>query len=129
MKKRGTAVRNPNIGKGLYWTPRILAIVFILFISLFALDIFGMHLGFWGTIAGLFIHLIPSFAMIIALIIAWKHEMVGAVIFIALGLFYILMLLMNPNLEWYMLSWALTIAGPAILTGILFLMNWNRKRS
>jgi len=129
MKKRKErAKKKPEISRTIYWAPRILAIVFIAFVSLFALDIFGMNLGFWGTVLGLLMHLIPSFAMIIILIIAWKHEIVGAVAFIALGLAYILSLLMNPELEWYMLSWALTIAGPAFITGILFLMNWKRKK-
>jgi len=39
----------------LFWTPRIAGILFVLFISLFALDIFDMQLGFWETIV-LFIH-------------------------------------------------------------------------
>ena len=31
----------------LYWVPRILAILFATFISIFALDVFGEHLPFW----------------------------------------------------------------------------------
>jgi hypothetical protein len=126
MKKK--RAQKPKISKPLFWTPRILAIAFIVFISLFSLDVFGTGLGFWGTILGLFMHLIPSFIMIIALVIAWKRELVGAIVFTLLGLLYIIMLLMNPVLEWYMLSWAITVSGPAFLTGILFFMNWKRKK-
>ena len=86
-----------------------------------------MNLGFWGTIVGLFMHLIPSFALIINLIISWKYEIVGTIAFILAGIFYIIMVFMN-SFEWYMLSWILTIAVPLILTGILFWVNWHLKR-
>ena len=114
--------------KFLYWTPRILSILFILFLSLFALDIFDMNLGFWGTIVGLFMHLIPSFILIILLVVAWKYEWVGGIAFILAGILYIILLLINPQLEWYMLSWSLTIAGPAFIVGILWILNWKNKK-
>ncbi|MBS3073206.1 hypothetical protein J4465_00190 [Candidatus Pacearchaeota archaeon] len=129
MKKDKKEGKNQNstVPKAIFWTPRILAMCFILFVSLFALDIFEMNLGFWGTIVGLFMHLIPSFALIIILIISWKYEIVGTIAFILAGIFYIIMVFMN-SFEWYMLSWILTIAVPLILTGILFWVNWHLKR-
>lgn len=39
---------NPSIKQTLYWTPRILGILFVLFISIFAADVFEEHLGFGG---------------------------------------------------------------------------------
>src|SRR5512136_208534 len=33
----------------LYWAPRVLCIVMAMFISLFALDVFGSGQGFWWT--------------------------------------------------------------------------------
>ena len=125
-KKEGKK-QNSTVPKAIFWTPRILAMCFILFVSLFALDIFEMNLGFLGTIVGLFMHLIPSFALIIILIISWKYEIVGTIAFILAGIFYIIMVFMN-SFEWYMLSWILTIAVPLILTGILFWVNWRLKR-
>jgi hypothetical protein len=115
-----------NKNKLIYWTPRILSIIYILFLALFSLDIFDGNYGFWGTIIGLFMHNIPSLVLLIVLLISWKREIVGGIIFILAGLLYIIRLLMNP-FEWYMLSWALIIAGPAFLTGILFLINWYKK--
>lgn len=127
MKKRDKSRKKRNVPKWLFWAPRILSIVFILFISLFALDIFEMNLGFWGTIVGLFMHLIPSIILAIVLLIAWKYEIVGAIAYFFAGLLYIIILMMN-QFEWYMLSWIIQIAGPAFLIGILFLMNWIKKR-
>ena len=117
-----------KISKFVYWAPRILSIFFILFLALFSLDIFGMGLDFWGTVLGLFMHNIPSLVLLAVLVISWKYEIVGGIAFILAGLTYIGMLMMNPSFEWYMLSWSVTIAGPAFLIGILFLMNWFKKK-
>ena len=121
-----------TIGKFTYWSPRILSILFILFLSLFSLDIFDLRLGFWGTILGLFMHNIPSLVLTAILIISWKHEIVGGIVFILAGMLYIAQLLTtiltNTPHQWFMLSWSLTISGPAFLVGILFLVNWRKKR-
>lgn len=114
--------------KFIFWTPRILAILFILFLAMFSLDVFEGDYGFWGTIFALFMHNIPALALLIVLIISWKHELVGAVIFSLGGLAYIITLVMSSSFEWYILSWSITIAGPAFLVGILFLIGWLQKK-
>jgi len=120
-----------RVGRFWYWAPRILAILFILFLTMFSLDIFEGNYGFWGTIVGLFMHNIPSLILLIILLISWKYEIVGGIVFILAGLLYtsisIIRLIMSTPVEWYMLSWSLIIAGPAILTGILFLICWVKK--
>ena len=118
---------NKKISKSVYWTPRILSILFILFLALMSLDIFEGNYGFWGTIIGLFMHNIPVFILLIVLLISWKYEIAGGIAFILAGLLYIVLLMRNP-FEWYMLVWSLQIAGPAFLIGILFLMNWFKKK-
>lgn len=117
-----------NVSKFTYWTPRILSILFILFLMLFSLDIFDLKLGFWGTVLGLFMHNIPALLLAVVVWISWKYEIVGGIAFILAGILYIILLFMNPRFEWYMLSWFVTIAGPAFLVGILFLMNWRKKK-
>jgi hypothetical protein len=114
-------------GKFIFWAPRILSILFALFLAVFSLDIFDMNLGFWGTAAGLMIHNIPSIALGIVIWISWKREMVGGVAFILAGLLYIIMLLIR-GFEYYMLLWILMISGPAFLIGILFLINRSMKK-
>jgi len=117
-----------KISKFIYWTPRILSIIFICFIALFSLDVFGNNYGFWGTALAFLMHNIPTIILIAILIISWKYEIVGGVAFILAGLLYILTLAMNPQFEWYMISWSVIIAGPAFLIGILFLVGWFKKR-
>ena len=118
----------PKVNKFVFWAPRIVAILFILFLAMFSLDIFGNNYTFWETVVGLLMHNIPVFILLVILIISWKHELVGAVAFILGGIFYIATLFMNPQFEWYMLSWSMIIAGPAFLVGILFYINWRQKR-
>jgi hypothetical protein len=116
-----------KISKPLYWTPRVLSILFIIFLALFSLDVFSPGLS-WKEIAiALFMHNTPVFVLIAVLWISWKHEIVGGIAFILAGLLYIFLLLFRNDFQWYMLSWSLIIAGPAFLIGILFLMNWYKK--
>ncbi len=108
------------MNKILYWASRVLGVLVIIFISLFALDIFGQGYSFWQTVAGLLVHLIPSFALIITLLIAWKQERIGGVIYILLGLYYFYS--MHDRI-----LFKLPIAGPLLLLGILFLVQKKNK--
>ncbi len=113
---------NKSLKQTLFWTPRVAGILFILFISLFALDIFDMQLGFWGTVVGLFMHLIPSILLAIAIAIAWKWEWVGAVLFIGWAIWYVAFMRGFP---W--IAYAL-IAGVPALVGLLFLAGWAWRK-
>ncbi|MEI8059615.1 MAG: hypothetical protein WCG67_05610, partial [Ferruginibacter sp.] len=59
------------------WTARIMSIAFAAFISIFALDVFNESSNFWDTALGLLIHLIPTFLIILVLIISWRKEWIG----------------------------------------------------
>ena len=113
--------------KFIYWAPRILAILFILFLTLMSLDVFSSELSFWQTLGALFMHNIPTLVLLVVLLISWKYEIVGGFAFILAGLLYIVLLLRNP-FEWYMLSWAIQISGVAFFIGILFFINWFKKK-
>lgn len=114
--------------KFIYWIPRILSIIFLLFLAMFSLDVFEPGLSFSQILLGLFMHNIPVFILLIILWISWKYEIVGGIAFILAGLSYIITLFMNPKFEWYMISWSIIIAGPAFLIGILFLIGWFKKK-
>ena len=110
----------------LFWTPRILGILFALFLSMFALDVFGEGYGFWGILLALFMHLIPVYVLLIGLALAWCWEWVGALVFIGFGAWY-LVISWGPFPLIANLIGALPIAGPALLIGILFLIGWLYK--
>ncbi|MFH1089767.1 MAG: hypothetical protein V1716_05090 [Candidatus Uhrbacteria bacterium] len=117
-----------NINKFVFWTPRILSIIFILFLALFSLDVFDTGLSFWQTVVAFLMHNIPVFVLSVVLLISWKHEIVGGSAFILAGLLYIVLTLINKPFEWYMLAWIIQISGVAFFIGTLFLVGWFKKK-
>ena len=115
--------------RALFWTPRALSIVFIAFLSLFALDVFGEHLGLWRTVLALTMHLVPSLVLIAALVLAWRWEWIGAALYAGAGLLYVgwVVSLSRPVPPAVRLIWVLTIAGPAFVIAGLFLANWLKR--
>jgi len=117
--------------KVLHWTPRIICILAILFISMFALDAFSPELTVWQQISNFFIHLIPSYILIAILTIAWKREFVGGIIFTILGLGlspFIFLHNFNMNHSVGMsLGIILAITFPFILVGVLFILSYFMK--
>src|SRR3974390_3392185 len=99
----------------LFWTPRVLSLAFIAFLSLFALDVFGEHLGFWRTIVALCRHLIPSFVLLAALVLAWRWEWIGAVLYAGFGGLYTYFVVHRPHplSMAVQVNWILVIAAPA----------------
>ncbi len=111
--------------RALFWAPRAISILFILFLSMFALDVFEEQLGFWRTFVALSMHLVPSCILIVALALAWRWEWVGAAVYGAAGTLYIATLLPRrmPPLH-IKLAWMSIIALPAFVIALLFLVNW-----
>ena len=105
------------IKKFLFWSPRVLCIIFAIFISIFALDVFSEDYTLGETILALLMHLIPTIIIVFMLAIAWRREGIGAILFIALPLLFLIMS------RWE--SWI--ISGPLLLVGILFLFDWISK--
>ncbi len=103
----------------LFWTPRILCLLFAAFISIFAADAFGEGDGFWSTTLRLLLHLIPTATILATLAISWHREWVGGILFTALGVLYLI-------LFWGRFPWSVyvTISGPLFVVGVLFLINW-----
>jgi hypothetical protein len=108
----------PVSRSALYWTPRILAIAYIAFLAVFALDVFHGDDGFWRTAAAFALHLIPNTIVMLVLLIAWRWEHIGGLLFIALGGFYVVW-------AWGVFPWPtyLVIAAPCALIGVLFILN------
>jgi hypothetical protein len=103
----------------LFWTPRLLSILFAFFISLFAFDVFDVGYGFWETVLALLIHLVPVFILLIGLVIAWRWEWVGALIFWGFAVCYVAITWGQFPLFVYLL-----MAGVPFVVGILWLVDW-----
>jgi hypothetical protein len=108
------------MNRALFWAPRALCILFIAFVSLFALDVFQEGRGFWQTVAALAMHLIPSFVMIAVLAVAWRREWVGTLLF---GAFVVLFAIIVRAPWWGKAMFVV----PCVATAWLFLLNWRRR--
>ncbi len=113
---------NRHVGGLLYWSPRILGILFAAFISIFALDVFSEHLPFGRTMLALALHLIPTAIVLMVLLISWRWEWMGAISYFSLGVIYIVSMWKRFPLVTYV-----AISGPAFLIGVLFLFDWIRR--
>ena len=119
--------------KIIHWIPRILCILAILFISIFALDSFDPKLTIWQQIGEFLIHLIPTYILIALLIIAWKWELIGGIIFMVIGLgfspgIYLHNLQMNHSV---IMSFGiiLLITFPFIIVGGLLMFSYFLKKN
>jgi len=114
--------------QALMWAPRILSIAFIAFLSLFAMDVFEEHLGFWPTMEALAVHLMPCFILLAVLILAWRREWIGALLYGAAGTLYAIWTLSGPRAVAIStrLVWIVVIAGPTFLIAALFLLSWRK---
>ncbi len=119
--------KESGLSRMLFWTPRVVCILTILFISVFALDAFAPGLTLWQQLGGFFIHLIPSFALAMLLIYSWRHEKWGGILFLVIGLVFSPFIFnwnyrMN-NSVWISLSIIALITLPFVVVGVLFLLH------
>ena len=116
----------------LHWTPRFLCIIAILFVSLFALDAFAFGHTIWQQLAGFLKHLIPSFILLAFLLIAWKYEYIGGLIFAIMGLgFSPFIFLHNYHMNHSVvmsLIIILMITIPFVIVGVLFILSHFMKK-
>ncbi|RMF56091.1 hypothetical protein D6745_00250 [Candidatus Woesearchaeota archaeon] len=107
-----------NKKKVLYWSPRILSITYIIFISLFALDVFEEGYGFPKIFFALLIHLIPSIILTICACVSWRKELFGGIAFMILGIAFTVFFKTYNNV----LS-LIFISGPVFIISILFFLS------
>lgn len=116
------------------WTPRVLCIIAILFISMFAFDAFSPEMTFWQNLGSLLMHLLPSFVLIAFLVVAWKWELTGGILITLVGL-ATAPFIYNLNFQRTQsvsttIGAVLIVSLPFIVIGILFIVSYfmNRKR-
>lgn len=118
--------------KIVHWTPRVLCIVAILFISMFASDSFSAERSFFQNLGALMMHLLPSFMLVAFLVFAWRYEFLGGILFILLGLVFSFFIY-NLNFDRTQsaakaLQATLILTVPFVVVGILFIVSHHMKR-
>jgi hypothetical protein len=101
-----------------YWIPRVLAIISILFMTLFSLDAFGGNESFGMKMLGFLMHNIPVLIVTAILVVAWKWEVAGGILFILsfiTGTLFFHSFSGNPG--------SIIVIAPLLLIGILFIFH------
>lgn len=104
----------------------------IVFISLFAADAFDHGENIWQKIGDFLMHLIPSFILLAFLIIAWRWELIGGIIFVIIGLaFSPIVFMHNYNMNdsvGMSLGIIMMITFPFVVVGVLFFISYFLKK-
>jgi hypothetical protein len=103
----------------LYWFPRVLCILYIVFISLFALDAFYGSNSLGYEFLAFLKHMIPSFMLIILLILSWKKELLGGILFLIAGVIFTL-----GYSTFQVTPVFFCISCPLFIIGVTFLMDY-----
>lgn len=112
-----------NMRRLLFWSPRVLSILFTAFISLFALDVFSEGYGFPEIIVALFMHLVPTFVLVVVIVTAWKNELFGGILFLTMGTIFTFGFDTYEELINFLL-----LSVPLLVAGSLHLINWKISR-
>ncbi len=105
----------------LRWSARGVAILYAAFLSLFALDAFGSGSKL-EQVVGFLIHLAPVYAVVLALIFAWRWPRLGGVLFLMLAAGFVF------AFRWRELGTTVVMTGPLVLAGVLFLASgWGGR--
>lgn len=105
----------------LLWTPRVLGVLVCLFLSLFALDAFEEGTPFMQALPGFLIHLVPTAVLLGVVALSWRREWIGGVVFVGLAGGYAYFARRH-------VAWILTISGPLLVVGTLFVYSWVHRR-
>lgn len=116
-----------------YWLPRFLAIFSIVIVSTFALDAFGAGVSHSQQWQDFIIHLVPTYLLVVILVVAWKWEYLGGIIFLVIGILatpYVFVgnYHLNQSLG---LSFTviLLMTIPFIIIGALFLVSYRKHKN
>lgn len=120
--------------KVFHWLPRIICIIAILFVGMFALGAFAPGLTIWQQLGAFCMYLIPSFILAAILAVAWRRELIGGIILFVTGLVTSRFIYtLNHNRNHFSigasLSIVLAISFPFIVVGILFMISHSLKKS
>jgi hypothetical protein len=117
---RMTGQVSPPLAKILHWAPRVAALLIILFVSLFSLDVFEMEASPLELLGAFIMHSLPSIFMILVLVVAWRRPVVGFVAFLIAGVFFLRFVIFGFDLGNFLL-----FSGPLLLISALFYADWR----
>ncbi|MHB8070459.1 MAG: DUF7670 domain-containing protein [Candidatus Cryosericum sp.] len=115
-------MEHPHTRFRFVWIPRTLMILFIVFLTMFSLDVFEMEGTLLAKLGGFVMHSIPSIVLVLVLLVSWRRPVVGGILTLA-------------SAAALMLRWHLrigvtfvTLILPVIIIGVLFILSHFQGR-
>lgn len=112
---------DPGLAKIIHWAPRLAALLIILFTGLFSLDVFGTGAPPLEVLGAFLLHNLPSIAMLVVLLLAWKRPVVGFVAFLVIAAGFALLFVR----DFYALTNLVLFVLPLLLVAFLFYADWR----
>ena len=101
------------------WTPRALTALVVMLLAIFALDVFDGEQSFKESVLGFLIHIIPSYSLLVTLLIAWKRPLYGGFLLLVCALFFTAYFHTYREIFTFMI-----ISVPIIIVGVLFILSY-----
>lgn len=104
------------------WIARSFAIAVALFLAVFAMDALQGEGGLVEKLSVLAKHLAPTWLCVTAVLVSWRREWLGALLFATFAVAY----------AWWArahLDWILIIGGPLLSVAASYLLAWRERRS
>ncbi len=108
--------------KILLWAPRLVLIVFALFLVIFSFDVFGEGKGSMEIGTAFVAHNIPTLIFGLVVFVAWRREWVGVLSCIVLAVAYIVWFWGRFPLAVYFI-----MTGPLFIVAAMYAVNWKLR--
>lgn len=111
----------PRLARIIHWTPRIAALLIILFTSLFSFDVFGGGGTPLQLLGAFLMHNIPSITMLVVLAFAWRRPVVGFAAFLIVAVAFLVFFVRDI----FALTNLMLFVLPLLLVAFLFYADWR----
>jgi hypothetical protein len=109
--------------KYLIWAPRILVMAFAALLLLFSMDAFEGSEPLARKTGGFLIHILPALITLGCLVVAWKYRMIGAALFLFLGIVFTFSFGTAKNWSLFLL-----ISAPLFSASLLFFISAQKAK-
>lgn len=100
-----------------------LGVLFAVALLIFAADVFNHEQNIAQTFYDILLHLLPTAVVLFIVVVAYNRPLIGAIIYLVLGLMYIIT-------GWARMHWSahVLIAGPLLLLSALYITAWKSNK-
>lgn len=100
-----------------------LGVLYAVALLVFAADVFNHEQNIAQTFYDLLLHLLPTAVILLIVFVAYNRPLIGAIIYLVLGLMYIIT-------GWARMHWSahVLIAGPLLLLSALYITAWKSNK-